>query len=92
MWSRSGRPRSHVAVDHEGEEGGFSGAARTFVFLFLHLAQTLEECRPEAASWMSGMLSILSLLWWELTFSALPACVADEPETTGLRIACSASD
>jgi hypothetical protein len=24
--------------------------AHTFVFLFLHLAQTLEECRPEAAS------------------------------------------
>lgn len=51
MWSGSGRLRPHVAVGHEGRKGDLlCSRARTFVFRFLHLAQTLEECRPEAAS------------------------------------------
>lgn len=50
---------------------GLSMAAHTFVFRFLHLAQTLEECRPEAASWISGILSILCFLRWILTFIVL---------------------
>lgn len=89
MWSWSGRLRSHVAVGHDGRKGISPVAGHTFVFLFLHLAQTLEECRPEAASWISGILSILSLLGWKLTFWTVPASVTDEPETTSLRITCS---
>lgn len=71
-----------------GWEGDVS-VARTFVFLFLHLAQTLEECLPEAASWISGILSIVSLPYRKLTVLTLPVSVADEPETTSLSITCS---
>jgi hypothetical protein len=57
LWSYTVRERSTCApgftwlwiVTHQ----------RTLVFLFLHLAHTLDECRPEAASWISGILFIL---------------------------------
>lgn len=45
---------------------GLLAHRRTLVFLFLHLAHTLEECRPEAASCISGMLLICICSEWRL--------------------------